>query len=175
MGLPKATLELDGVRLADRAAAALRRVCDPVLEVGPGYTDLRAAPEDPPGRGPLAALVTGADAVPAAGPVVLLACDLLFASELVARVATAPGAGTIVPLDADGVPQAVCARYSAVAIARARALLDAGERSLRALLDGLDPDDLTRLTDVDPQALVDVDTPDDAERWAVRGPGRFAP
>jgi molybdopterin-guanine dinucleotide biosynthesis protein A len=175
MGVPKATLELDGVRLGDRAAAALRRVCDPVLEVGPGYTALALAREDPPGRGPLAALVAGADAVPTTGPVVLLACDLLFAGELVARVATAPGAGTVVPLDADGVPQPVCARYSAVAIARARELLESRERSLRALLDGLDPGDLTRLTDVDPHALVDVDTPDDAERWAVRAPGSLAP
>jgi molybdopterin-guanine dinucleotide biosynthesis protein A len=175
MGAPKATLELDGARLADRAAAALGRVCEPVLEVGPGYTALAVAPEDPPGRGPLAALVAGADAVPTAGPVVLLACDLLFADELVARIAAAPGTGTVVPLDGRGVPQPVCARYSAAAIARARTLLDEGERSLRALLDALDPGDLTRLTDVDPRALVDVDTPDEAQRWGVRRPGSLAP
>src|SRR4051812_20829877 len=128
MGVPKATLELDGARLADRAAAALGRVCDPVLEAGPGYTSLPVAPEHPPGRGPLAALVAGADAAPRPGPVVLLACDLLFADELVARVATWPGAGTVVPFDADGVPQPVCARYSAAAITQARRQLDAGER-----------------------------------------------
>jgi molybdopterin-guanine dinucleotide biosynthesis protein A len=175
MGVPKATLELDGTRLADRAAAALARVCAPVLEVGPGYTALPVAPEQPPGRGPLAALVAGADAASSAGPVVLLACDLLFAEDLVARVASWPGAGTVVPLDGGGVPQPVCARYSAVAIERARTLLDSGERSLQVQLERLDPGDLTRLGDVDPQALVDVDTPEDAQRWGVRGPGSLAP
>jgi molybdopterin-guanine dinucleotide biosynthesis protein A len=175
MGVPQATLELDGARLADRAAAALARVCDPVFEVGPGYTALPVAPEEPPGRGPLAALVAGADTVPTPGPVVLLACDLLFADPLVARVAAWPGAGTVVPVDGDGVVQPVCARYSAGAISRARELLDAGERSLRVLLDGLDARDLTRITEVDPRALVDVDTPDDAARWGVRVPGSLGP
>jgi molybdopterin-guanine dinucleotide biosynthesis protein A len=174
MGVPKATLELDGERLADRAAAALARVCDPVLEVGSGFTALTVAREDPPGRGPLAALVAGADAVPT-GPVVLLACDLLFAADLVARVATWPGATTVVPVDGDGILQPVCARYSAAAITRARELLDAGERSLRTLIDGLDASDLARVTDVDPHDLVDVDTPDEAARWGVRDPGSLAP
>jgi molybdopterin-guanine dinucleotide biosynthesis protein A len=175
MGVPKATLELDGARLADRAAAVLSRVCDPVLEVGPGFTALPVAPEDPPGRGPLAALVAGADAVPTPGPVLLLACDLLFADELVAQIAAWPGTGTVLPVDGGGVPQPVCARYSAAAIRRARDLLGAGERSLRALVDGLDPADVTRLADVDPRTLVDVDTPDDAARWGVRRPGSLAP
>lgn len=175
MGVPKATLELDGARLADRAAAALGRVCDPVLEVGPGYTALRIAPEEPPGRGPLAALVAGADTVPTPGPVVLLACDLLFADALVGRVASWPGVGTVVPVDGDDVPQPVCARYSEVAIRRARDLLDAGERSLRVLIDGLGASDLTRVTDVDPRDLVDVDTPADAARWGVRSPGSLGP
>jgi molybdenum cofactor guanylyltransferase len=175
MGVPKATLELDGERLADRAAAALQRVCDPVLELGPGYTGLPVAREDPPARGPLAALVAGADAMPTRGAAVLLACDLLFAAELVARVATWPGATTVVPVDGDGALQPVCARYSANAIDAARGLLAAGERSLRALVDGLEPDDLELVTDVDPHDLVDVDTPDEAARWGVRDPGSLAP
>jgi molybdopterin-guanine dinucleotide biosynthesis protein A len=175
MGAPKATLELDGERLADRGARFLAAVCDPVLEIGPGHTALPVAREDPPGGGPLAALVAGADAVPTPGPVVLLECDLLFAGDLVTQVATWPGSGTVVPVDGDGVLQPVCARYSAVAIARARELLGAGERSVRALIDGLDGRDLTRVTDVDPHALVDVDTPEEAARWGVRDPGSLAP
>jgi molybdopterin-guanine dinucleotide biosynthesis protein A len=175
MGVPKATLELDGERLVDRAAAALLAVCEPVLELGPGYTSLPVAPEDPPGRGPLAALVAGADAVSTAGPVVLLACDLLFVADLVARVSSWPGTTTVVPVDPDGVLQPVCARYSATAITAARTLLDAGERSLRVLVDGLDASDVIRLTDVDPHDLVDVDTPAEAARWGVRDPGSLAP
>jgi molybdopterin-guanine dinucleotide biosynthesis protein A len=175
MGDPKATLELDGERLAERAAAWLANACAPVFEVGPGYTTLPAAREDPPGGGPLAALVAGANALGTSGPVVLLACDLLFAEQLVLRVATWPGTGTVVPVDPDGIPQLVCARYSASALERARRLVDAGERSLRALVDGLDASDLTRLTDVDPHDLVDVDTPGEAARWGVRRPGSLAP
>jgi molybdopterin-guanine dinucleotide biosynthesis protein A len=168
MGTPKATLELDHETLADRAARTLREVCDPVVEVGPGYSALTAVHEQPPGRGPLAALVAGADAVHPAGPVVLLACDLLFAGGLVARVATWPGEGTVVPVDADGFPQLVCARYSAAAVERARELVASGERSLRALLDA---GDITTFADVDARELVDVDTPEEAARWGVRRPG----
>jgi molybdopterin-guanine dinucleotide biosynthesis protein A len=131
--------------------------------------------EDPPGRGPLAALVAGADTVAATGPVALLACDLLFADEVIRCIATWPGEGTVVPVDGDGVLQPVCARYSAAAVARARDLLDSGERSLRALVEGLDSSDLIRVTDVDPHDLVDVDTPDEAARWGVRDPGSLAP
>lgn len=168
MGVPKATLELDGERLADRTARALGTCCDPVLEVGPGYTALPAVREEPPGGGPLAALVAGADALASAGPVVVLACDLLFAADLVRRVATWTGEASVVPVDGDGVRQPVCARYSAPAIARARELLARGERSLRVLLDG---PDVTMLAGVDARELVDVDTPESAAGWGVRVPG----
>ncbi len=169
MGVPKATLLVDGEPVAARAARLLLRVCDPVVEVGPGYSSLRRVDEDPPGRGPLAALVAGADAVGGTGPVLLVACDLPFVTEaLLARLAGWEGTGTVVPVDRGGMVQPVCARYSADALERARALLADGERSLRSLLRGTD---VTRLEDVEERALVDVDTPEDATRWGIRRPG----
>ena len=111
MGTPKAGLRRDGETLADRSARLLQRVCDPVVEIGPGYTALARVDENPPGRGPLAALVAGADAVPDRVRCCLLACDLPFVSEaLLARLAAWPGPDTVVPVDRDGFEQPVCAR-----------------------------------------------------------------
>jgi molybdopterin-guanine dinucleotide biosynthesis protein A len=173
MGVAKATLLVDGEPLVARASRCLRLVCAPVVEVGPGYSDLPTVDEDPPGRGPLAALVAGADAVGGEQGVLLLACDLPFVSEaLLDRIVHWPGAGSVVPLDAEGFVQPVCTRYSAAAISEARRRLAEGERSLRAVLDG---PDVTRLSDVDGRELVDVDTPDDARRWGIARPGSLEP
>ena len=30
---------------------------------------------------------------------------------------------------------------------------------------------MTRVTDIDPQELIDVDTPEDAKRWGIEPPG----
>jgi molybdopterin-guanine dinucleotide biosynthesis protein A len=169
MGVAKATLLHEGEALAERNARLLGQVCDPVLEVGPGYTALPRVDEPEPGRGPLAALVAGAEAAGATGPVLLLACDLPFVTrELLTRLAGWPGNGSVVPVDRSGMVQPVCARYSGDALDRARALLAAGERSLRSVLER---GDVTRLDDVDERALTDVDTPDDATQWGIRRPG----
>jgi molybdopterin-guanine dinucleotide biosynthesis protein A len=169
MGVPKATLLVDGEPIADRLARLLARVCTPALEVGPGYSELRTVEDEHPGMGPLAALVAGADAAGASGPVLLVACDLPFVGEaLLSRLVTWPGTGTVVPVDRDGMLQPVCARYSHDAIRRARERLADGERSLRAVLEGAD---VTRVEDVDDRELVDVDTPEDARRWGIGRPG----
>jgi len=173
MGTPKALLQRDGETLADRSARLLRRVCDPVVEIGPGYTTLVRVDEDPPGRGPLAALVAGAAAVPGSGPVLLLACDLPFVTEaLLTRLATWPGTDTVVPTDREGIVQPVCARYSRAALERAVELVEAGDRSLRLLLEG---PAVTRLDDVDERELVDVDTPAEAAEWGIRLPDSLEP
>jgi molybdopterin-guanine dinucleotide biosynthesis protein A len=169
MGVPKAGLVVDGATIAERAARLLLHVCDPVVEVGPGYSSLRRVDEDPPGQGPLAALVAGADALGGRRSVLLLACDLPFVTEaLLRRLADWEGTGTVVPVDRSGTVQPVCARYSPEAIDRARIQLAAGERSLRSLLrDG----DFAGVDDIDERELVDVDTPEDAKRWGIQAPG----
>jgi molybdopterin-guanine dinucleotide biosynthesis protein A len=171
MGTDKATLVVDGETLAHRAARTLALVCDPVLEVGTGATDLPVVREDPPGGGPLAALVAGADALGAA-PVLLLACDMPFVDEALLRfLADRPGPGSVVAM-ADDRPQFGCARYGRETIDRARTALANGERSFaRALAD--DPTiehvpPAAWLAVARPHAFADLDTPEDLDRL---GPG----
>lgn len=169
LGVDKAVLVVHGQRLADHAAGVLGAVCARVVEVGPGITSLPACREDPPGRGPLAALVAGAAALGADATegVMLLACDLpAVEAPLVELIARWPGHSTVVPV-ADGRPQLVCARYGPDALAVAAQALVEGERSLRSLLervdhDLLDPSDWGAVAP--PDAFADVDTPADLAR-----------
>ena len=159
---------MHGERLADHAATVLGAVCRPVVEVGPGVTGIPWCREDPPGSGPLAALVAGAAALgPAAAPgVVLLACDLpAVDAAILSLLADWPGRSTVVPVAEDRV-QPVCARYGPSALAEAVRLVATGERSLRALLartehDVVDESVWGRVAR--PGAFADVDTPADLE------------
>jgi molybdopterin-guanine dinucleotide biosynthesis protein A len=169
MGVDKATLVVDGETLAARAARVLQAVCDPVIEVGPGASGLRAVREDPAGAGPLAALVAGTDVLGVV-PVVLLACDMPFVDEPLVRLfAQWPGAGSVVAR-ADDRPQYGCARYGAGSIERARRALDRGERSFVRALAGdemeLVAPDVWRAC-APPHAFADLDTPDDLARFGL--------
>jgi molybdopterin-guanine dinucleotide biosynthesis protein A len=174
MGTDKALIEVDGRRLVERAADALRAVADPVIEVGPGWSGLRAVREDPPGSGPLAAVAAGAAALRSAGhhgPVLVLAVDMPRAGvELLRLLAERPGPPTAVPR-AGGYAQVLCARYGPEALAAVDRLLAAGGRSLRGLVEAMDTqgevgwveeEEWSRVAP--PGALSDVDTPDDLRR-----------
>lgn len=176
LGTPKAELRRAGVRLADRNAALLTAVCTVTLEVGPGYSALPAVREDPPGSGPLAALVAGAAALHARGeplPVLVLGVDLPFVdTALLTWLATRPGTGTVVPRVA-GSPQPLCARYGTADLAVAAGLRRAGAASMRALLDAaavtyLDEADWGAVTDA--SGFDDVDTPDAVARAGLERP-----
>lgn len=167
LGVDKATLVVGGERLADRAARVLGAGCRPLVEIGPGVTRLSAVRDDPAGAGPLGALVAAAAALGTRGPIVVLACDLPFVeSPLVELLARWPGLPTAIPIAA-GEPQTVCARYGPAALAAARVAFATGERSLRALLEGTDHDQIpeSEWRAVAPaHAFLDVDTPADLER-----------
>ena len=174
LGAEKSGLVLDGETLANRGARTLVSVCDPVLEVGVGASSLPHVADPVPGLGPLAGLVAGSDALRKHGydgPVVLLGVDHPFVTgELVRLLADWEGAATAVPL-VDGHPQTASARYGADACAAAPSLLDAGVRSLRALLDAVPWDALDDAhwgTVATANAFVDVDTPADAARLGIR-------
>jgi molybdopterin-guanine dinucleotide biosynthesis protein A len=182
MGTDKALIEVDGQRLVDRAAAVLRAVADPVVEVGPGWSDLPAVREDPPGSGPLAALSAGAAAVRAAGhdgPVLVLAVDMPRAGvELLRLLAGRAGPATAVPR-ADGHPQPMCARYGPDVLAAVDERLAAGGQSLRDLLETLAASGAVGWVEQEewepvagPDAFSDVDTPEDLRRLrqAPQGP-----
>jgi molybdopterin-guanine dinucleotide biosynthesis protein A len=140
MGTDKAALEVGGEKLADRGQRILGEVCDPVLEVGPGYTDLPAVVEDTPGAGPLAAIAAGGRALRSRGhrgPALVLAVDIpLVTREALRFLRDFPGTDTVVPFVA-GQPQPLCARYSAEAIDAAPAAVVAGQESVRAFLRSL--------------------------------------
>jgi molybdenum cofactor guanylyltransferase len=177
MGFDKAELRLDGERLADRAARVLLEVCEPALEIGPGRSDLTAVREPTPGEGPLVALVAGAEALPPGGPrglILVLGVDLPFApATLLEWLAARPGDATVVPTDHGGAAQPCCARYSRDAIETAARLVADGHRSLRSLLEAtpvelVSPEEWTSMAA--PNALDDVDTPEDVTRLGLERP-----
>ncbi|MBW3614114.1 MAG: NTP transferase domain-containing protein [Actinobacteria bacterium] len=163
MGHDKASLIIDGTSLANRTAALLCEVVEPVLEVGPGHSRLPAVSEDPPGGGPLVALAAGAAALSArghGGAAVAVATDLpRLATSLLRRLASHPSAASVVPL-VDGRPQWLAARWSPSALVLAQRLVASGERRMAALSDEVEwldePQWAAQLVDVDTPAALDA-------------------
>lgn len=173
MGRDKAELVVAGERLADHAARVLTAVCEPVLEIGPGHSELEAVDDDEPRAGPLAALVTGAGALRARGYeglVLLLGVDLPFVDQhLLELLVRHPAPGTVVPM-AGGMRQSCCARYAPGALATAAALVEHGERAMHALLSAVPVVEITEAEwrAVAPaDALADLDTPEDLAHHGI--------
>lgn len=98
----------------------------------------------------------------------LVATDLPRLGTAILRwLAGHPADRAVVPVSGDRV-QPLCARYRSVDLDRAVELVAAGERSMAALLDAVDPvlvpEPEWRVPAGDPRALDDVDTPDDLSR-----------
>lgn len=174
MGSDKALLEVDGLPNAVRLAGVLRQVAAPVVEVGPGRSGLLAVTEEPAGSGPLVALSAGAallERLGHAGPALVLACDLPFVDAEALEVLVAwPEGGSVVPV-AGGQPQPLCARWSASDLRWAARLVEAGERSMKALLNrpGVEFVDEEQWPGREPAGRVfaDVDTAEDLRRLGL--------
>jgi molybdopterin-guanine dinucleotide biosynthesis protein A len=171
-GRDKATTPFGDSTLAERAARALRAATEPTIEVGPGVSGLASVTDAR--RGPLVALAAGLAALADPSAVLLLACDLPLVDEAILWwLAQHPAAGSVVPLAGDPpLPQPLCARWSAGALAAVPGLVDAGERSLRPLVAG---SDVTFIAPAEWQAVAgstdvldDADTPDELERLRSR-------
>jgi molybdopterin-guanine dinucleotide biosynthesis protein A len=193
MGRDKAALVIDGTQLAERTATLLQLVAGPVIEVGPGFTSLPRTSEHPPGSGPLAATAAGAAELARrdhAGSALVVATDLprltpAYLTILADHPVPTPD-HSVVPRDAGGRPQPLCARYSATALAMAQSLVAEGQHSMKALLAAvpvtwldpgppdpgtpdpgtLDPSMPVPITwldhgPLDPSPLDDIDTPED--------------
>jgi molybdopterin-guanine dinucleotide biosynthesis protein A len=173
MGSDKADLVVAGERLADHAARVLTTVCEPVLEIGPGRSELDAVRDDQPRAGPLAALVTGAGALRARGyegHVLLLGVDLPFVDQpLLELLVLHPAVETVVPI-AGGTRQSCCARYAPPALVAATDLVERGERAMHALLSAVPVAEISEAEwrAVAPaDALADLDTPEDLARHGI--------
>jgi molybdopterin-guanine dinucleotide biosynthesis protein A len=178
------------VTVAERTIALAREWCAEVVLVGsagayaglgvPAIDDAEVtrdgAPAHPGGRspsreGPLAGLVALLDRA-GDGPVIALACDMPhLQSGMLARLATfAPEAAAVAPRDA-GNWSPLFARYDARRVRGvARARFDAGERSLRAVLDAVGARELP-LSSGERAALRDWDEPGDIDDGGAASPG----
>ena len=88
MGTDKATIEWRGETLAARAARVLAEVCDPVIEVGSGVSEMPHGARSAVGRRAAcrAASRESTRSAPS-GPVVVLACDMPFVEPPLAAAA----------------------------------------------------------------------------------------
>lgn len=176
MGRPKALVEVDGVPMASRAAAALGAAGvaeGAVVLVGgdPAWADqlgLRWVPDRWPGHGPLGGIATAVlDAPIAAGVdgaalVLVVACDQPWLTgaalaRLVGAVQAAPGVGAATARGTDGRRQPFPSVWRIAAGPAIAALVAAGERRADAAFG------VTMVADVAVEAelLADVDRPGD--------------
>lgn len=175
MGSDKGSIELGGVTLAERGAALLRAVTDLAIEVGPGFTALHAIQEDPPGQGPLAAIVAGRNALVERGlsrsaSCIVLACDIpLLTPTILGTLSASPRTNALLPI-IDNMFQPLCARWSGSDLDAAERRLAAGERSLRDLPDRSTAQLLTEESfGNDAFRLRDADTPEELATLLERG------
>ena len=180
-GRPKGWLpapEPDGggghVSVLERTVSLARSCCAEVVLVGraeayaklqlPVVADATTA-DGGVAEGPLAGLVALLEHVGSGGAIVL-ACDMPYlTAAMLARLAGfAPEAPAVAPRDPEGlVWSPLFARYDAVRVAPvARAKLERGERSLRAVLDAVETRELP-LSPEERLALRDWDTPGDVD------------
>jgi molybdopterin-guanine dinucleotide biosynthesis protein A len=174
MGFDKAGLKVNGRSNLDRLASVMCTVAaGPVAEVGVGASGLPATREEPPGRGPLVAMVAGAAYLARAfdwrGDVLVVACDLPFlTAEALAVVAAWPAPQSAVPLW-EGRLQPLCARWAAADLVLAAGLVATGSRSLQALVEKVSLSVIDSGAWGPAHVLADVDTPQDLDRFGLGG------
>jgi len=161
-GLDKATIEVGGLSLLDRALDAIQGAGE-VIVVGPrrptsavvGWTS-----EIPPGGGPLRATVAGLELV-RSDLVVVLAVDYPFVTRaVVAALIRATGTHDGAALqDEGGAMHYVVGAYRTDALRSALEALPPVEASMRSLFGTLD----VAAVRAD-RAALDIDTPEDLER-----------
>ncbi|MEP6666722.1 MAG: molybdenum cofactor guanylyltransferase [Nocardioidaceae bacterium] len=168
-GIDKAALDVGGLALLDRTLSTVSGA-EPVIVVGPPRllpAGLRAAQEDPPGGGPVAAIAAGLREMEGYGAdlIVVLACDMpLLTSAHVDRLVQAASTGSgdgAVYIDDQGRRQHLAAAYRAEPLRAALLATAPIENAAMRVV-------AKRLTLVeiqaDPETTRDCDTWDDVTR-----------
>lgn len=170
-GSDKSLAILKGQSLLSRLLSDLAENIEVVI-VGPAFESqlrsLKFAREDPSGGGPVAAVNAGLAMIDTEF-VALIATDMPFAAAIIHELANAleMSVDGLVPLDAEGVPQTLCAIYRTSALRNALAKLgDPQGRSMRSLVG------LVELKEIELSAalksrLLDIDTPEQLQQAIV--------
>jgi molybdopterin-guanine dinucleotide biosynthesis protein A len=166
MGIDKATLEVDGVAMGARVAAALGAAgCAPVVAVGGPVSrgdqlGLEVVVDRWPGEGPLGAIITVLERAAADGvdAVAIAACDLPWLDaatlgSLVERYRLDPTSVDVVVARASHL-EPLCAVWACVAAPALRHRFDAGERAVHRALAAL----RVEAIDVDRRCVVNVNS-----------------
>jgi len=141
-GRDKAALRVGGVALLDRVLAAARPVCERLVVVGPTrpteVPGVEFVTEDPPGAGPVPAILAGLNASPGCDTVLVLATDLpLLLPDhlrlLLAELDRRPDLEAVAALDPQGA-NPLLAAYRSAALASRAARLGLGPRAAASRL-----------------------------------------
>jgi molybdenum cofactor guanylyltransferase len=141
MGTDKSKLVFHGTTSIERIAAELLAVTSTVAQVGSrrldGHLSIKNVPDLRPGWGALGGIHTALRACERDWALIV-ACDLpLVTRELFERLESFrnPSIDAVVPVQADGRPQPLCALYRRrTCFPQAERLIDEGEHTPRALL-----------------------------------------
>lgn len=145
-GMPKGLALVDGLRIADRALAALRGATERQIVVANDaraehwFAGMRIVADTEEGLGPLHGLRTALSAA-AGAPVLVVAWDMPFVTTALLsalRIQGESGAPAVIP--AGGRPrraEPLCAYYGVEALATCEVLLARGERRAGALHEAL--------------------------------------
>ena len=140
-GTDKARYEIDGQPLTLLTAEKVRRAAGAVALVGAPerYADfgLRSIPDAVAGFGPLAGIVSALEDT-AAERSLIVAVDLPGVTVELMRFLLDLEGDVVLPMQADGRPQPLCAVYGRSALPRLRAAMEAGRGKVMAALEGLD-------------------------------------
>jgi molybdopterin-guanine dinucleotide biosynthesis protein A len=178
MGHDKATLPAGDGTLIEHLARRLAPVVDETIIAGgsvePAFEGARVVADHNPGLGPLAGMLAGFAAA-TRRHVWVVACDLPDVEPALGGVllALAGDYEAVVPRPHQE-PEGVCALYVRELAPRIETLLEAGQRSIKSLLDRsiVRYVALDELRAVDPQlrSFRNINTPADYENWLKTRP-----
>ncbi|MEE8421370.1 MAG: molybdenum cofactor guanylyltransferase [Dehalococcoidia bacterium] len=175
MGTDKASLILDGLPLLQRTVTALSAaVAEIVIVRAPGQSlpsiesvrPLSVAEDAVEGEGPLIGIAAGLREAHH-DVALVVACDMPFLQAPLLRLLlerAAAGRRFVVPMHL-GRPQPLCSAFRRDALPVVEAQIEAGERRIMAVADGLDadrvPSEQWSVADVDGRSFENVNTPEE--------------